>query len=109
MALQQAHYVVLAAPDGARALELLNDLADAPDALVVDMRLPDMNGTAFVDRAGLPVAVLYVSADARALAEARLVARAQDAVLAKPFSAEQLVTRVRRMVAGETDPEPDVA
>lgn len=109
MALQQAQYVVLSAPDGERALELLSELVAPPDALVVDMRLPDMNGTAFVGRAGLPAAVLYVSADPRALAEARRVARSKDAVLAKPFSADELRTRIGELLDSEIDPEPDVA
>lgn len=109
MVLQQAQYVVLSASDGERALELLSDLAAPPDALIVDMRLPDMNGTAFVERAALPVAVLYVSADSRALAEARRVARPNDAVLAKPFSADELRTRVDELLDCEIDPEPDVA
>ena len=109
MALQQARYIVLSAPDGERALELLNDLSEPPDVLVVDMHLPDMVGTVFVRRAGLSVAVLYVSADARALTEAKRGARPKDAVLAKPFSVEKLLERVGKLAGGETDPEPDVA
>ncbi|WP_067501855.1 response regulator transcription factor [Actinoplanes sp. TFC3] len=92
------------APDGTTALATA--AVFTPDAVLLDMMLPDMEGTEVLRRLraewpGLPVVFLTArdSAEDRA---AGLLAGA-DAYVTKPFGLDDIVTRLR-VVLGATEP-----
>ncbi len=97
-----ARYSVHAAPNGREALELARRYL--PDMLVTDLEMPEMNGIEltkrFLELDGMSISpVLIVSAHA-GLGQrlAGFDAGAVDYVL-KPFSAEELLARVRSQLA----------
>lgn len=95
--LEDEGYAVLVAGDGIDALDRLT--ATRPDAIVLDISMPRMDGFAFADelsrrglRAGLPVIVL--TADGRAQEKAARLGA--DGYLAKPFALDDLLSEVAR-------------
>ncbi len=89
------HYEVVAAADGTTALDLA--ARHVPDAIVLDLGLPDMDGLEVI--AGLrrwaktPIVILSGRADAADKVDA-LDAGADDYVT-KPFSMDELMARLR--------------
>jgi two-component system KDP operon response regulator KdpE len=104
--LHAAGYEVVAAPDGKTALRRAAD--DHPDVVVLDLGLPDLDGTEVL--AGLrpwftgPVLVLSARADSRDKIGA-LDAGADDYV-SKPFDMGELLARLRALLR-RGGPEPD--
>ena len=89
------HEVVLAA-DGRTALEALRE--DAPDLVVLDLGLPDLDGTDVLDRlraatSRLPVIVLSARTESRDVVGA--LDLGADDYVTKPFGMEELLARVR--------------
>ncbi|MCW2966468.1 MAG: Response regulator MprA [Solirubrobacteraceae bacterium] len=92
-------FATLLAPDGSTALASI--AGDRPDAVVLDVGLPDINGRTVAARlraGGLPVPILILSAldqvDERV---AGLEAGADD-YLVKPFAMDELVARLRALL-----------
>jgi len=88
-------HTVTAAPSGEEALDRLD--AHQPDLLIIDLRMPGMDGQEFVRRqrehgTSIPVVVLSGSS------EARQVGREIGAlaVIRKPFDLEELVRIVKQ-------------
>jgi two-component system KDP operon response regulator KdpE len=102
-------YEVLTAPDGATALRLAAD--GKPDVVVLDLGLPDMDGTEVI--AGLrgwttlPIIVLSARTDSHDKVDA-LDAGADDYVT-KPFGMDELLARLRAAVrrSAVTGPEDE--
>lgn len=102
-------YEVLTAPDGATALRLAAD--GKPDVVVLDLGLPDMDGTDVI--AGLrgwttlPIIVLSARTDSADKVDA-LDAGADDYVT-KPFGMDELLARLRAAVrrSATTGPEDE--
>jgi len=95
-------YQVDVAESGRTALELIER---HPDLIVVDLGLPDMDGIDLITRlrASLTTPILVASArDARTAKVAALGAGADD-YIAKPFDADQFMSRVRAILRR---PEP---
>lgn len=95
--LTEQGFVVHAARDGRHALQLLSHM-DAPDLILLDYRMPVMNGSQFLARRrwnprlrGIPVVIL--SAWNREWAGARLDA---VEVLSKPVDLDRLLSLVKR-------------
>ncbi|HJR90208.1 MAG TPA: response regulator transcription factor [Aeromicrobium sp.] len=102
----RAHrYVVHTARSGAEGLELAG--RHPPDIAVVDLGLPDMEGTEVIERlrtwTDAPILVLSGRADSYDKVEA-LDAGADDYVT-KPFSADELLARLRAAARRVPTPE----
>ncbi|HUH11963.1 MAG TPA: response regulator [Longimicrobiales bacterium] len=99
--LEAAGYVVRAAGSGADALAQAR--REAPDALLLDLFLDDVDGDELLPRlrdvpglAGVPVAFLTGQDDSAEVA--RLTALGARGVIAKPFDPEALAGEVRRLL-----------
>jgi two-component system cell cycle response regulator DivK len=93
---------VLTAEDGAEALSLAH--GDQPDLVLMDLDMPVMDGfeasrriRAIPDLAHVPI--LALSAHALLGDEERAMGHAIDGFISKPFSAQQLLSRVSAMLA----------
>jgi two-component system, chemotaxis family, chemotaxis protein CheY len=101
MALEEIGHEVLAAEHGAAALTLLDAQAAMPDVILLDMRMPKMDGWEFARlyqaRPGpkVPIVVMTAAQDAAGRA-AQIHA---DSYLAKPFDLDDLYDCVARHVS----------
>jgi DNA-binding response OmpR family regulator len=101
MALRDDGFEVAVAPEGATALQ--EAAAFKPDVILLDMRMPGVDGWTFAEtyRAGpgphAPILVLTAARDAEEYAEA---IRA-DAVLAKPFDLAELIRTLNALADRE--------
>ena len=98
MALRYEGWEIRTAANGADALRIARDFR--PDAVVLDIMLPDMDGLAVMHkmRAEADTPVLFLTAkDAVADRVAGLTAGGDDYVT-KPFSLEEVVARLRSLV-----------
>ncbi|MFI6642931.1 response regulator [Streptomyces sp. NPDC050504] len=107
--LQARQYAVDSAPDGATALAL--SAAEPPDALIVDLGLPDMDGVELIEalRRWSRASVLVLSARSGSEDKIRALDAGADDYMTKPFSMDELLARLRaatRRVAEATVPEP---
>jgi len=95
-ALADAGFLVDQAPSGAKALEWI-DRNGEPDVILLDLRMPEMDGAQFLERTrGSSARVIMLTADA----SARLVRFARDAkLLSKPIDLDQLETAVKEACA----------
>jgi DNA-binding response OmpR family regulator len=88
-------YEVFTAPDGARALDQLDHIS--PDVILLDMKMPDMDGWEFSRRYQersnnqVPIVVLTAARDAGVWAAAIAAA----GYLAKPFEIDDLLRVVQ--------------
>jgi len=93
-------YEVAAVDTGARALEMLT--CASFDALVTDLRLPDMNGDEVIrqmrDR-GMAIPTVVISGYAGCLEASRLRELGVGEVLPKPFRIPTLLQQVRALSA----------
>ena len=104
--LERAGHQVVEAEDGARGLDLVR--AAAPDLVVTDLLMPEQDGIETINMLtaefpGIPIVAVSGAAEASGggiLMDAHLFGA--SATLAKPFSFEELVTTVER-VLGERD------
>ena len=99
LVLEGEGYAVRTAPNGAVALQLIHQ--QAPDLILLDMRMPVMDGWAFVPayrgEAGPHAPILVLTAARDAEQTAREVHA--DAHLCKPFNLDDLLTVVRATLA----------
>jgi CheY-like chemotaxis protein len=93
-------YEVQQAADGAEALDVVR--AIVPDAIVLDLMMPRVDGWAFVDRCRtvpgcgeVPIVVMSATHGLHQTAE-RLHAMGVRAVVAKPFDMDALIAIVQR-------------
>ncbi|HTC82205.1 MAG TPA: response regulator [Acidimicrobiia bacterium] len=101
LSLELAGYRVLKASSGEEALAVV--AAESPDAIVLDLRLPGMDGWEVIRRLGETGAfpetpVVLLSAQVDAATAARAVDLGVHAHLAKPFSASDLTRVLTRLV-----------
>jgi CheY-like chemotaxis protein len=101
IALEDEGYNVASAPHGAAALERLNAGTATPDVILLDMRMPVMDGWEFARvyrQAPGPHAPIIVLTAAQDAAERAAQINAQ-AFLGKPFEIDELLNSIER-VAG---------
>jgi two-component system, cell cycle sensor histidine kinase and response regulator CckA len=107
--LREAGYTCLEAESGLAALGQLQSDGQRLDAMVVDIRLPDLSGLDLVRlartlRPGTPA--LFISGYAQPLVEEPQLQKLLHAFLAKPFSAEQLITAVQQLLSASRQAQP---
>jgi CheY-like chemotaxis protein len=91
--LEGAGWHVQEAQSGERALTLLRE-GQPPDVVLLDLRMPGMDGWQVLDEladAGLELPVIVFSAHAQPGTEREIRARGGKGFLAKPFTAGQLI------------------
>jgi two-component system KDP operon response regulator KdpE len=88
-------FAIVEAEDGGTALAAL--VREKPDLMILDLGLPDMDGTAVIRRvraqSDLPILILSVRDDERGKVEA--LDLGADDYVTKPFGMEELIARVR--------------
>jgi DNA-binding response OmpR family regulator len=91
-------YHVLLAGDGLRALDLVEQ--GSPDLVVLDLRLPDMDGYEVCRRIRevSSVPVIMLTARAEEQDKVRGLRNGADDYVTKPFSAEELLARVEAVL-----------
>jgi signal transduction histidine kinase len=99
--LLEPHWAVEAYPDGAAALAAIR--ANPPSVVVTDVMMPRLDGFGLVsalreDPATAPIPVVLVSARAGEESSIEGLVAGADDYLVKPFSARELVARVRANV-----------
>ncbi|MFB7756979.1 response regulator [Streptomyces sp. NPDC056121] len=96
--LQARRYGVDPAPDGATALRLA--AARRPDAVVLDLGLPDMDGTDVIKalRSWTRVPILVLSARRASDEKVAALDAGADDYITKPFSMDELLARLRAAV-----------
>jgi signal transduction histidine kinase/DNA-binding LacI/PurR family transcriptional regulator/ActR/RegA family two-component response regulator len=103
-------YSVIEAADGVEALELCRRHGDEIDALVTDLTMPNMNGKELLEavaRERPDIAVLCMSGYAQESIFDKYVISPNVAFLAKPFSGQALVEKLRDVLAaGAATPLP---
>ncbi|MDC0770912.1 response regulator [Streptomyces sp. HD] len=106
--LQARQYGVDAASDGATALRLA--AARQPDVVVLDLGLPDMDGTDVIKglRAWTRVPILVLSARQASEEKVAALDAGADDYITKPFSMNELLARLRAAVrrTEEVPPAP---
>jgi two-component system response regulator MprA len=110
-ALQQEGFAVDLAGDGAEALRLLDEREVEPDAIVLDVLMPEVNGLDVcrqLRRSGNRLPILMLTArDQVADRVAGLDAGADD-YLVKPFALEELLARLRALLRRSANGAVDV-
>jgi CheY-like chemotaxis protein len=108
--LKDAGYAVRGAADGQEALAELERADPRPSLILLDLRMPRMDGRQFHDELGRDprfsdIPIIVLSADGRPASQSQL-GRAV-AVLAKPVRLEKLLNLVGSVLGGERrDPLP---
>lgn len=99
--LRAAGYEVMEAEDGAEALAMATERP--PDAVVTDLQMPTMSGLEFcqamkAEPSCADVPAILLTARGYILSEEELARTNIRAVMGKPFSAREVVERVRALL-----------
>lgn len=109
-ALRAMSYVVVEAGDGVQALEMLERAETPPDLIVTDVVMPRMGGPMLHRRVRdrwPGVRFLFSSGYSRDVTDNLELAGTGEAFLAKPYSLDELASRVRAVLDGaQTPPAP---
>ena len=96
--LQTAGYEVLTAPDGRTAIDIVAN--QTPDLVLLDIMMPEMDGFQTLDRirefSNVPVIILTARGEEVHRVEG--LNRGADDYVVKPFSANELLARVRAVI-----------
>ena len=94
-ALRSHGYDTLLAPDGKTALEMI--ASHCPDLLLLDLGLPDMDGSEIIRsvRAWSRMPIIIISARSAEIDKAAALDMGADDYLTKPFGTVELLARIR--------------
>ena len=108
--LRERGYVVLQASSGAQAVQMLQEYDGPLDLVITDVVMPGMKGPELARRVAMErdVPVLFVSGYAEELVDMPDL-DAPTAFLAKPFTPEQLLDQVHKMLAVSRRREDPIA
>lgn len=100
--LSRSGYTIIEARDGEEAFQLAAD--QSPDMAVLDVMMPRLNGFDLTERLRLTPAterlpILLMSASVQEADISRGFAAGADGYLTKPFTPDQLLTRVRDVLS----------
>jgi two-component system, chemotaxis family, chemotaxis protein CheY len=98
LTLEDEGYGILTASDGTKALQLL--ASEVPALILLDIRMPNMDGYAFIDayrQMQVPQAPIVVVSAGRNVEDA-IVGLGVAGFLAKPFNLDQLLTLIYKHV-----------
>jgi DNA-binding response OmpR family regulator len=100
--LSRSGYTIVQARDGEEAFELA--VGQPPDMAVLDVMMPRLNGFALTERlrhapATQRLPILLMSASVQEADISRGFAAGADGYLTKPFTPDQLLTRVRDVLS----------
>jgi two-component system NtrC family sensor kinase len=104
-ALELEGWTVVTARDGAEGLEVVAE--SAFDAILVDLRMPGMDGPTFFERLDatrpdLAARVVFATGDAGGEDVARFLEEAGKTVLGKPYEIRELMDAISKIAAGST-------
>ena len=96
--LGNAGFDVRTAPDGRTAIEVLKEWT--PEALVLDVMLPGIDGMSLIPalRRVTDIPILMLTGRAQTADKVSALTRGADDYIAKPFSPNELVARVRALL-----------
>jgi two-component system response regulator MprA len=102
-------YDVELAEDGLRAVEFFDDESGAPDVVLLDVLMPNLDGLAAcrLIRAKSRVPILMLTARSAVDDRVEGLEAGADDYLAKPFAVVELIARVRALLR-RTSPDEDV-
>lgn len=105
--LDRAGYQVVEAADGRRALDQF--LRSAPDLVVLDVTMPEMDGLEVCRaiRARSRVPILFLSSRGEEVDKVLGLELGGDDYLVKPFSPRELASRVKALLRRSTAPAPE--
>jgi len=90
---------VVSAPNGGEGVELVK--TESPDAVILDIGLPDMDGFEVLDRirrfSSVPVIICTVRSDEPD--ELRGLGLGADDYISKPFDHRELIARVKKVLS----------
>ena len=110
--LEGERYKTVTAADGKQALELFDDENNKPDLVVLDIMLPDMEGTSICQQIRQKSSVPIIMLTARKEEADRILGLelGADDYVTKPFSLRELVARVKAVLRRvEAQPDTDAA
>ncbi|MEW6142561.1 MAG: response regulator transcription factor [Chloroflexota bacterium] len=107
--LEPAGYEVLTATDAAAALKLLE--MEAPDLVILDIMLPDMDGYEVCQRVReiSDVPIIFLTAKAQDTDKVKGLRLGADDYITKPFNIEELLARIENVMRRARPPERDNA
>ncbi len=100
--LEAEGYAVRVVPDGAAALEVINEDKSSIDLIVLDLMLPGMSGYAVCEslrKSGHSMPILILSARTLPEDRARGFDVGADQYLNKPFELDELLSRAKNLLA----------
>lgn len=102
-ALTARGYRVSQAVDGQSAIDMVT--ADPPDAIVLDLRLPDMDGVEVCRRVRTwsDVPIIVLSADGLAERKVEALDEGANDYMTKPYSTPELLARLRAVLRSTTN------
>ncbi|MEU9044852.1 MULTISPECIES: response regulator transcription factor [unclassified Kitasatospora] len=105
--LQARHYSVLTAVTGQEALDLAGQAP--PDAIVLDLGLPDFDGVNVIEgiRSTLAVPIIVLTRRAEIEEKLRAFDAGADDYVTKPFIVDELLARLRAVLRRPVPPPPD--
>jgi len=93
---------VMSAGSGREALILLDEMGRPPDAILLDVMMPEMDGPAVlaeVRARGFTMPVIFITARAQSYELARFQAAGAAGVITKPFDPMTLALELRAVLA----------
>ncbi|MEU4164038.1 response regulator [Actinoplanes sp. NPDC026670] len=106
--LERYGLAAMSAPEPAEALLACEAYSEPIDLLLTDIALPGVSGGALARSVAVlrpDVRVLYMTAMPRDIAVRRAQLRPDANILTKPFTADQLTTMIKTVLAGPDSPQ----
>jgi CheY-like chemotaxis protein len=100
--LERQGYTVLGASHGGDAMRIAAEHRGAIDLVISDLMMPEMSGREFIDRFSVTrphARVLFMSGYTEDSAQVRGLVEANQGFIGKPFTVDQITSKVREVLA----------